>query len=93
VMASKGGEIMKGILAKASAASLVASVVVLSFCSGAFAAVSTDPLNGASSGVQAGLQAFIETNLVPLIVAFLVIGVAAGLLIRWVRKARSVATP
>jgi hypothetical protein len=84
---------MKGIVAKASAASLIASVVVLSFCSGAFAAVSDDPLNGAASGVQSGLMSFIQTNLVPLIVAFLVLGVAAGLLIRWVRKARSVATP
>jgi hypothetical protein len=36
---------------------------------------------------------FIETNLVPLIIGFLVIGVAMGLVIRWARKSRSVATP
>jgi hypothetical protein len=84
---------LKGIVGKASAASLVATVVALSFVTGAFAAVSDDPLNGATSGLQSGLTAFIETNLVPMIVAFLVIGVATGLLVRWARKARTVATP
>jgi len=84
---------MKGVIAKGSAATLVASVLMLGFVSSAFAAVSSDPLNGATDGIQAGLVSFIETNLVPLIVAFLVIGIAMGLLIRWSRKARTVATP
>jgi hypothetical protein len=84
---------MKGIVAKASAASVMASVLVLSFCTGAFADVSDDPLNGATAGIKDALVSFIETNLVPLIIAFLVIGVAMGLVIRWARKSRSVATP
>jgi cytochrome b len=84
---------VKGVITKASAASLVVSVVMLGFVSSAFADVSSDPLNGATDGVQSGLVSFIETNLVPLMVAFLVIGIAAGLLIRWSRKARTVATP
>lgn len=84
---------MKGVIAKGSAATLVASVLMLGFVSSAFAAVSSDPLNGATDGIQSGLVSFIETNLVPLIVAFLVIGIAMGLLIRWSRKARTVATP
>jgi hypothetical protein len=89
----EGGGNMKGVIAKGSAATLVASVLMLGFVSSAFAAVSSDPLNGATDGIQAGLVSFIETNLVPLIVAFLVIGIAMGLLIRWSRKARTVATP
>jgi hypothetical protein len=84
---------MKGIVAKASAASLMASVMVLSICTGAFASVSDDPLNGATAGIKDALVSFIETNLVPLIIGFLVIGVAMGLVIRWARKSRSVATP
>jgi hypothetical protein len=55
--------------------------------------VSDDPLNGATAGIKDALVSFIETNLVPLIIGFLVIGVAMGLVIRWARKSRSVATP
>jgi hypothetical protein len=85
---------VKGIVGKASAALVMVSAGIMFWASGAFASdISTDPLNGAAAGVSTGLQSFVETNLVPIIVTFLVIGVAAGMLVRWVRKARTVATP
>jgi hypothetical protein len=79
----------------AAALSFALFGAALGFAGAASAAVtiSSDPLNGAQSGVQAGLQAFIEQNLVPIIVVFLVIGVAMSLLIGYIKKSGQVAKP
>jgi type IV secretory pathway VirB2 component (pilin) len=87
--ASRVGLIRKARLALSSA--LVTVSFVLMGNVSAANATTVDPLDGAGDGIFTTLSGYLTTKLIPAVLALAVIGIGVGLLIKYVRKARSAA--
>jgi len=51
--------------------------------------VFTDPTAGAGTQIFTDLQSYITSNLIPAFFGLVVVGLIVGLVVKWVRKARS----
>jgi hypothetical protein len=84
--ALSGARGLRGVIASAlvSAAFVIGNVVPAS-------AATTDPLGGAGDTMFVTLQGYLTSVLIPAVLGLAVIGIAVGLLIKYVKKARAAA--
>jgi len=62
---------------------------VLTFGVPAFADTTTDPTAGAGTGLFTTLQTYLTSNLIPAFFGLAAVGLIIGLVVKWVKKARS----
>lgn len=75
----------KHIKAKAAAVFTTTVLLVAGMAAPSFAS-STDPLNGAGSGLFTTLTSYLTTILVPAVIGLALVGIAVTLLMKWGKK-------